>query len=270
MNKLLVDKKSGKDIKINLRDIIIGGKEKIIISGPCAVESYDSMINIAKKLKDLGVHMLRGGVFKPRTSPYDFQGLESGGLEILKCVGKEVDMPVSTEIMDTREVEKALDYIDVIQIGSRNMYNYSLLKEVGKTNKKVLLKRAMSATIEEWLNAAEYIAIEGKSEVILCERGIRTFETYTRNTLDLNCIPVIKEKTNLKIIVDPSHGTGRRELIKPMSNSAIAAGADGLIIEMHPSPDSALSDGDQSVNFDEFKAIYMNSIKLYSYMKNME
>lgn len=239
-------------------------EKPFIIAGPCSVESYELMEKTAVFLKKMGVEYLRGGAFKPRTSPYSFQGLGDIGLEILKGIKQNYNIKIVTELMDTRDLEAIIDVADVIQIGSRNMYNYSLLKEVGKTKKSVLLKRGMSATIEEWLNAAEYIAIEGNSEIILCERGIRTFETYTRNTLDLSCIPVIKQKTNLKVIVDPSHGTGIRELIKPMSLAAISAGADGLMIEMHPTPDSALSDASQSISFEQFEDIYRKIFKLYN------
>ncbi len=235
-----------------------------IIAGPCSVESYELMERTAIFLKGMGIEYMRGGAFKPRTSPYSFQGLGKEGLEILRSIKQKHNIKIVTELMDIRDLEAINDIADVIQIGSRNMYNYSLLKEVGKTKKIILLKRGMSATIEEWLNAAEYIAIEGNSEIILCERGIRTFETYTRNTLDLSCIPVIKQKTNLKVIADPSHGTGIRELVKPMSLAAISAGADGLMIEVHPDPDNAISDASQSVNFEQFEEIYKKVFKLYN------
>lgn len=255
--------------KVLKKDDKITRLEKpLIIAGPCSVESFEIMDETASFLKHIGVEYLRGGAFKPRTSPYSFQGLGDEGLQILKSIKEKHDIKVVSELLDVRDIELVCDVCDVIQIGSRNMYNYSLLREVGKTNKKVLLKRGMSATIEEWLNAAEYIAIEGKCEIILCERGIRTFENYTRNTLDLNCVPIIKQKTNLKVIVDPSHGTGRRELIKSMSYGAIACGADGLMIEMHPKPDEAISDGYQSVNFEEFSKLYHKVIKLYNHVNN--
>lgn len=258
MNKLLVEKNSGSDIKIKIGNKILGEKEKIVFSGPCAVENYENMKDIAVKLKKIGVHALRGGAFKPRTSPYDFQGLEKQGLEILKSVGKETGMIVSTEIMDTRDVEYALDYIDIIQIGSRNMYNYSLLKEVGRTKAPIILKRGMSASIKEWVYAAEYIMREGNENVILCERGIRTFETYTRNTLDLNAVAYIKEKYRLPVIVDPSHGTGLRELVHSMSLAGIMAGADGLIIESHINPEEAISDSRQTINMESMEKILKN------------
>jgi 3-deoxy-7-phosphoheptulonate synthase len=257
-----------KKLKMVLKkDNSISRLEKpIIIAGPCSVENYEVMDKVGSFLKELGVEYIRGGAFKPRTSPYSFQGLGDEGLDILKEIKSKYGLKIVSEIMDVRDIESALDVIDVIQIGSRNMYNYTLLKEVGRTNRKILLKRGFSATMEEWFNAAEYIALEGNSDIILCERGIRTFETYTRNTLDLNCVPVVKQKTSLKIIVDPSHGTGRRELVKPMSLAAIAAGADGLMIEMHPDPDNAISDGYQSVNFDQFKAIYKEALRIYGYI----
>lgn len=235
-----------------------------IIAGPCSVESYELMEQTAIFLNSIGIKYMRGGAFKPRTSPYSFQGLGKEGLEILKEVKQKHNIKIVTELMDIRDLEMICDTADILQIGSRNMFNYSLLKEVGKTNKTILLKRGMAATIEEWLNAAEYIAIEGNSDIILCERGIRTFETYTRNTLDLNCIPAIKQKTNLKVIVDPSHGTGIREFVKPMSLAAIAAGADGLMIEMHPDPENSLSDACQSVNFKQFEDIFRKVMKLYN------
>ncbi|MCY6959646.1 3-deoxy-7-phosphoheptulonate synthase [Clostridium brassicae] len=265
MKNLLSDKESGKPIKVKVGNIIVGGDEKIIISGPCAVESYEDLLSIAKELKKLGVHMLRGGAYKPRTSPYSFQGLEDEGLKIMNEVGKIVDMPLVSEIMDTRDVEKALNYIDVIQIGSRNMYNYSLLKEVGKTNAPILLKRGMSATLEEWIYAAEYIMAEGNLNVILCERGIRTFETYTRNTLDLNSVAVIKQKFRLPVLVDPSHGTGLSELVSPMALTAICAGADGLEIESHICPEKAISDARQTISIKELSKIIEDVNKFTTY-----
>ncbi len=204
--------------------------------------------------------MLRGGAFKPRTSPYSFQGLKFEGLKILKECGDKFNMPIVSEVMDARDLEEAYDYIDMIQIGSRNMYNYTLLKEVGKTKKPILLKRGMSATLNEWIYAAEYIMSEGNMNVVLCERGIRTFESYTRNTLDLNTVAVIKDKYRVPIIVDPSHATGFREYVKPMALASIAAGADGLIIESHINPDNAVSDARQTINVKEMKEI-INKVK---------
>ncbi len=199
--------------------------------------------------------MLRGGAFKPRTSPYSFQGLKFEGLKILKECGKKFNMPIVSEVMDARDLKEAYDYIDMIQIGSRNMYNYTLLREVGKTKKPILLKRGMSATLNEWIYAAEYIMSEGNMNVVLCERGIRTFESYTRNTLDLNTVAVIKDKYRVPIIVDPSHATGLREYVKPMSLASIAGGADGLIIESHINPDNAISDARQTINVKDMKEI---------------
>lgn len=255
MKRLKVENCNGSQIKVKVGNAIIGSSSKVIISGPCSVENYDTMRNIALNLKEAGVSILRGGAFKPRTSPYDFQGLQFEGLNILKEISMEFDMPVVTEIMDTRDIEKACLLTDMIQIGSRNMYNYSLLKEAGKTKLPILLKRGMSATISEWLYAAEYIMAEGNDNVVLCERGIRTFESSTRNTLDLNSIAVIKSKYRLPIIVDPSHGTGRRELVRIMSRGAIAVGADGLMIESHINPDEAISDSRQTVSIEEVKRI---------------
>lgn len=266
MKTLLVDKKSGDNIKIKVRDFVIGDKEKIFISGPCSVENYETMLSIAVELKKIGVNMLRGGAFKPRTSPYDFQGLQHEGLKILRAAADEVNLPVVTEIMDPREIEYSLDYTDMIQVGSRNMYNYSLLKELGTLKIPVLLKRGMSATLSEWLMAAEYMLSLGNDNVVLCERGIRTFESYTRNTLDLNSVAVIKQKYRLPVIVDPSHGTGIRELVPAMSMAAIAAGADGLIIESHINPDSAVSDARQTISMDILKKIVEGSMKLQDVM----
>jgi 3-deoxy-7-phosphoheptulonate synthase len=262
MEKLIGDIKSGSKIKIKIKNVIIGDNKRVIISGPCTIENYDIMLSIGKKLKDIGVDILRGGAFKPRTSPYTFQGLQWEGLKILKSVGEQLNMPVVTEIMDTRDVEKSLDYTNIIQIGSRNMYNYNLLKEVGKTKLPIILKRGMSASISEWIYAAEYIMAEGNLNVILCERGIRTFESYTRNTLDLNSVAVIKQKYRMPIIVDTSHGTGLRELVPNMSLAAVAAGADGIMIESHINPEDSISDARQTVSIDTVKKIKENIEKL--------
>ncbi|MEG2891811.1 MAG: bifunctional 3-deoxy-7-phosphoheptulonate synthase/chorismate mutase [Clostridium sp.] len=243
-------------------------EKPLIIAGPCTVENFEVMDKSAKLLSELGVEYIRGGAFKPRTSPYSFQGLGRDGLDILKEIKEKYSLKIVSEIMDARDVEYALDIVDVIQIGSRNMYNYSLLKEVGKVNNTILLKRGISATLDEWLNAAEYIALEGNEDIIMCERGIRTFETYTRNTLDLSCIPAIQEKTGLKVIIDPSHGTGVRNMIAPMSRASIAAGADGLIIEMHPNPSEAVCDGEQSVDLEQFAKIYSEVTKLYNFVQD--
>lgn len=231
-----------------------------IIAGPCAIESIEQMESIGEFLSKLGIKIIRGGAFKPRTSPDSFQGLGMEGLKILKDIKDFYGLKVVSEIMDPRDVEKAYEYIDIYQIGSRNMQNYSLLTEVGKIDKPVLLKRGMSATLDEWIKASEYIKTEGNENIILCERGIRTFESYTRNTLDLMSVPIIKGKTKYPIIVDPSHGTGRKELMLPATKAALVLGADGAIIEIHPQPDKALSDGNQSLNFDEFE-ILLNEIR---------
>lgn len=256
MKNLLVDKKSGENIEVRVGKVVFGGDNKVLISGPCSVESYEKMHSIASELKAMGIHMLRGGAFKPRTSPYDFQGLQYEGLEILKAVGKEVQLPVITEVMDVRDIEVTLQHADMLQIGSRNMYNYSLLKELGALKTvPVLLKRGISATLSEWLHAAEYVMSAGNPNVVLCERGIRTFENYTRNTLDLNSVAVIKQKYRLPVIVDPSHGTGLRELVPAMSMASLSAGADGLMIESHICPDNAVSDARQTISIETMRDI---------------
>ncbi|HPF21331.1 MAG TPA: 3-deoxy-7-phosphoheptulonate synthase [Syntrophomonas sp.] len=232
---------------IEVGNMKIGGQELAVIAGPCAVENREQMQQAAWAAKDAGAAMIRGGAFKPRTSPYSFQGLEEEGLKLLREAADVTGLPVVTEVIDEHSLHMALDYVDMLQIGARNMQNFRLLKAAGQTDLPVLLKRGMSATIEEWLMAAEYILSEGNQKVILCERGIRTFETYTRNTLDLCAVPVVKRLSHLPIIVDPSHGTGDRQLVGPMSMAAIAAGADGLILEMHPNPAKAVSDGAQSL-----------------------
>lgn len=241
-------------------EICIGDGSFTIIAGPCAIENYEQMEEIARFLKGLGVKILRGGAYKPRTSPKSFQGLGLEGFKILNDIKSKYNFKVISEIMDPRDIEESQDYIDIIQVGSRNMQNFSLLREVGKTDKPVMLKRGMSATIKEWVMAAEYIRMEGNEKIILCERGIRTFEDYTRNTLDLMSIPILKEKTDYPIFVDPSHGTGRRELVLPAAKAAKALEADGIIVEIHPNPDKALSDGFQSLDFEEFKNLY-NKLK---------
>jgi len=232
---------------IEVGDLRIGGQNLVVIAGPCAVESREQIMTAAQAAKNAGANMIRGGAFKPRTSPYSFQGLEEEGLELLKEASLATGLPTVTEVIDDHSLHLARKYVDMLQVGARNMQNFRLLKAVGQTDKPVLLKRGMSATIEEWLMAAEYIMSEGNQKVILCERGIRTFETYTRNTLDLSAVPVVKKLSHLPIIVDPSHGTGDRQLVGPMSMAAIAAGADGLILEMHPNPAKAMSDGAQSL-----------------------
>ncbi|MDK2585130.1 3-deoxy-7-phosphoheptulonate synthase [Romboutsia sedimentorum] len=239
---------------------IIVKEDKLIMAGPCAIESYEQLLETAKFVKSKGANILRGGAYKPRTSPNSFQGLKEEGLEILKAVKKETGLPVITELMDARELDKLCEVADIIQIGSRNMQNFTLLTEVGKQDKPVMLKRGISASISEWIGAAEYIAVGGNQKIIMCERGIRTYNDYTRNTLDLAAVPIIQKETGLPIIVDPSHATGVRYLVKPMSIASLAAGADGIMIEVHPDPVNALSDGMQSLHFDEFEDL-MNSIK---------
>lgn len=248
-------------------ELIIGGDEFTIIAGPCAVESEEQMESIGKFLKGLGVKIIRGGAFKPRTSPKSFQGLGIDGLKILKEIKDEYGFKVISEIMDPRDIEEAYGYIDIYQIGSRNMQNYTLLKEMGKIDKPIMLKRGMSATLDEWIEASEYIRIEGNEKIIFCERGIRTFENYTRNTLDLLSVPILKSKTKYPILVDPSHGTGRRELVLPASKAALVLGADGLLIEVHPQPDKALSDGAQSLDFNEFEKLFKQIINLKKQIK---
>ena len=247
------------EIKYNDKKIVVK-QDKIIMAGPCAIESYEQLLETAKFVKSKGANMLRGGAYKPRTSPDSFQGLKEKGLEILKAVKKETGLPVITELMDARELDKISEVADIIQIGSRNMQNFTLLTEVGKQDKPVMLKRGLCASISEWIGAAEYIAIGGNSKIIMCERGIRTYNDYTRNTLDLAAVPIIHKETGLPVVVDPSHATGVRYLVKPMSIAAFATGADGIMVEVHPDPVNALSDGMQSLHFDEFEDL-MNCIK---------
>ncbi len=243
------------DTTITVRENVIGGKKIHVIAGPCAVENRTMLMSIAEKVKDAGATFIRGGAFKPRTSPYSFQGLGEEGLKYLSDAREKTGLPVVTELMDPRDIEVILKYVDIVQIGARNMQNFRLLLEVGTCNKPVLLKRGLSATIKEWLMAAEYIMSKGNQNVILCERGIRTFETATRNTLDLSAVPVLKELTHLPVVVDPSHGVGKWGLVAPMSKAAIAVGADGLLIEVHTNPEEALSDGEQSLTPDAFKKL---------------
>jgi 3-deoxy-7-phosphoheptulonate synthase len=254
---------------VKVRDVEIGGKDLALIAGPCTVENEEQMMETAKAVKASGANMLRGGAFKPRTSPYAFQGLGLKGLKILEKTGKQTGLPIVSEVLDTKDVSWVCEYVDVLQIGARNMQNFSLLKEVGKTGKPVLLKRGMFSTFSEWLNCAEYILNEGNPNVILCERGIRSFETYTRNTLDLSAVPVMKELTHLPIIIDPSHGTGRRSLIESMSLAAVAAGADGLIIEVHYKPEEATSDKDQTLSPTQFDQLAIKARKLYGFMTEL-
>ncbi|HDN79034.1 MAG TPA: 3-deoxy-7-phosphoheptulonate synthase [Chloroflexi bacterium] len=240
------------DTVISLNGLRIGDRKVVVMAGPCAVESREQLLQTARAVKAAGAHILRGGAFKPRTSPYSFQGLGLRGLELLAEAKAETGLPVVTEVMSPQEVPLVARYADILQIGTRNMQNYRLLEAVGQTSKPVLLKRGLMSTIEELLMAAEYILIQGNHKVMLCERGIRTFETYTRNTLDLSAVPLLKQLTHLPVIVDPSHGTGKWELVGPMAKAAIAAGSDGLLIEVHPRPEEALSDGGQSLKPDKF------------------
>jgi 3-deoxy-7-phosphoheptulonate synthase len=251
--KLVSRKRVPEGSVIDVSGIQIGGPEIIIIAGPCSVESKEQLYSTATAVKELGAHILRGGAYKPRTSPYSFQGLQDEGLELLSWIRDEINIPVVTEIMDPRKLELVCEHADILQVGSRNMHNISLLNEVGKTRKPVLLKRGMSATIEEFLFAAEYIFKQGNDQIILCERGIRTFEPSTRFTLDIGAIPMLKRLSHLPVIVDPSHGTGHWWMVPPLAKAAIAAGADGLIIEVHYDPPKALCDGGQSLHPEKFK-----------------
>ncbi|WP_195939494.1 3-deoxy-7-phosphoheptulonate synthase [Romboutsia sp. 1001713B170131_170501_G6] len=261
MKKNLFDDNIRIDINTDENSKLIVKENKLVMAGPCAIESYEQLLETAKFVKSKGANILRGGAYKPRTSPNSFQGLKEEGLEILKAVKKETGMPVITELMDARELDKLYEVADIIQIGSRNMQNFSLLTEVGKQDKPVMLKRGLSSTISEWIGAAEYIAIGGNQKIIMCERGIRTYNDYTRNTLDLAAVPIIQKETGLPVVVDPSHATGVRYLVKPMSIASLAAGADGIMVEVHPDPINALSDGMQSLHFNEFEDL-MNSINL--------
>jgi 3-deoxy-7-phosphoheptulonate synthase len=240
------------DTIISVGGVKIGGPGFVVIAGPCAVESREQIYQCARYVKECGGQLLRGGCFKPRTSPYSFQGLGFEGLKMLADAGKEYDLPVVTEVISPADVEEVARYADVLQIGARNMQNFSLLSEVGRTKRPILLKRGMMSTMEEFLNAAEYILDGGNHQVILCERGIRTFETATRNTLDLGSIPILKRLTHLPIFVDPSHAAGKRDLVIPLALAAHAVGPHGLIVEIHPEPAKALSDGPQSLHFFEF------------------
>lgn len=251
-SKELKQEKSVVDIG---RGVAVGGKKLAVFAGPCAIESEEQFLKVARLVKESGANVLRGGAFKPRTSPYAFGGLEEEGLRIMRLAGDELNMPICTEVMDTRDVELVAKYAEVIQIGARNMQNFKLLREVGKCGKPVLLKRGLASTIEEWLMAAEYIMSEGDSDVILCERGIRTYETSTRNTFDVSAIPVTQELTHLPIIADPSHAAGTYKYVPALAKSAIAAGADGLMIEVHDCPERASSDGPQSLKPEKFDTL---------------
>ena len=240
------------DTIVDINGVKIGGKKIAVIAGPCSVETEEQIIGIAKEVKELGAGLLRGGAFKPRTSPYAFQGLKYEGLELLKKARQNTGLPIVTELMSPYDIETFVENVDVIQVGARNMQNFDLLKELGKTNKPILLKRGLSATIEEWLMSAEYIMAGGNENVILCERGIRTFENYTRNTLDLSAVPAVKKLSHLPVVIDPSHATGKYWMVEPLAKAAVAVGADGLIIEVHNDPAHALCDGPQSIKPERF------------------
>ena len=248
------------DFIIDVNGIKIGGEKPVLIGGPCSVENYDQIYMTAKGLKESGVNILRGGAFKPRTSPYSFQGLEEDALKMLRAVADEFNMAVITEVLDTKNAELVEKYSDILQIGTRNMFNYSLLKEIGKADKPVFLKRGFMATIDEFILAAEYIHVAGNHQIILCERGIRTFETQTRNTLDISSVPILKKETPLPVIVDISHALGRKDIIRPIAHAALAAGADGLMFESHYNPSIALSDSEQQLNL-------METEELIGYLK---
>lgn len=249
------------DTTFDVNGVIVGGNEVIVMAGPCSVESEEQMDASAAIVAAQGATFLRGGAFKPRSSPYSFQGLGEEGLRIMRDAADRYGLNVITEVMEVAHIPLILEYSDVLQIGARNMQNFSLLKELGKVDKPIFLKRGLSATVEEWLMSAEYVMAHGNPRIILCERGIRTFETYTRNTLDLSAVPVVKKVSHLPIFVDPSHGTGIRNKVTPMARAAVAAGADGLMVEIHPNPPAAKSDGPQSLYFDQF-ADMMRQVRL--------
>ncbi|HHW07129.1 MAG TPA: 3-deoxy-7-phosphoheptulonate synthase [Clostridia bacterium] len=264
-------KRVGRELKpdktlVRVGNVTIGGDEVVVIAGPCAVESLDQMLEAAQAVKAAGAHILRGGAFKPRTSPYAFQGLEEQGLEYLVEARRVTGLPIVTEAVDPRDVELVAEHADMIQIGARNMQNFRLLKEVGMTGKPVLLKRGLAATIEEWLMAAEYIMDAGSDQIVLCERGIRTYETSTRNTVDLSAVPVVQQNSHLPVIVDPSHGTGIWKLVTPMARAAVAVGADGVMVEVHPDPATALCDGPQSLNLENFALLMAEINKIAAAM----
>ncbi|MFJ7665539.1 bifunctional 3-deoxy-7-phosphoheptulonate synthase/chorismate mutase [Lysinibacillus sp. NPDC097195] len=266
--ELLVSrKKKSEDTVININGELIGQGKPSFVFGPCAVESYEQVAAVAASIKAKGEKLIRGGAYKPRTSPYDFQGLGLEGLKILKRVSEEYGLGVITEIVTPGHLEEALDYIDVIQIGARNMQNFELLKAAGATNKPVLLKRGLAATIDEFIHAAEYIMSKGNENIILCERGIRTYEKATRNTLDISAVPILKQETHLPVFVDVTHSTGRRDLLLPCAKAAIAIGADGVMAEVHPDPSVALSDSQQQMDIPTFDAFYET---LQKFMKNYE
>lgn len=250
--KLVSREHKAEDTVIRLGDVTVGGSAKIFMAGPCAVESREQLLTTARLVRQGGAQILRGGAFKPRTSPYDFQGLAEKGLEYMAEARELTGLKIVTEVLEPDAVPLVAQYADILQVGARNMQNFSLLKAVGRVRRPVLLKRGLAATLEEWLQAAEYIMHEGNQQVIFCERGIRTFTTHTRNTLDMSVVPALRQVSHLPVIVDPSHGTGRRDLVAPMALSALAAGANGLMLEMHPTPETALCDGPQSLHPQEY------------------
>jgi len=253
--KLALKREDVGSTKVKVRDVLVGGEKIVVIAGPCSVESREQLLSVARSVKASGASMLRGGAFKPRTLPYSFQGLGLDGLKLLAEARDETGLPVVTEVMAPEDVVVVEEYADVLQIGARNMQNFPLLKRVGEASRPVMLKRGISATIEEWLSSAEYVLAEGNEDVIMCERGIRTFEKLTRFTLDLTAVPLLKELSHLPVIVDPSHGTGVRALVMPMAKASVAAGADGLLVEVHPRPEEAKSDGEQSLRPNEFQSL---------------
>jgi 3-deoxy-7-phosphoheptulonate synthase / chorismate mutase len=263
---LVSRKKKADDTIININGELIGDGKPHFVFGPCAVESYEQTAIVAKAVKEKGLKLLRGGAFKPRTSPYDFQGLGLEGLKILKRVADEYNLAVISEIVDPADIETACEYLDVIQIGARNMQNFALLKAAGSVNKPVLLKRGLAATIEEFIYAAEYIMAQGNGQIILCERGIRTYEKATRNTLDISAVPILKQETHLPVLVDVTHSTGRRDLLLPAAKAALAIGADGVMAEVHPDPAVALSDAAQQMNLEQFNH-FMNEIGSFTYAR---
>lgn len=263
---LVSRKKRSEDTVIEVRGVRIGGGEPVVIAGPCAVETREQMDTVAAGLKRQGIALLRGGAYKPRTSPYDFQGLGKKGLELIREAADKYGMAVVSEIVTPSDIEMSLDYVDIIQIGARNMQNFELLKEAGGVRKPVLLKRGMSATIEEFLFAAEYIVSRGNEQVILCERGIRTYEKATRNTLDISAVPILKQESHLPVVVDITHSTGRKDIMFPIAKAALAVGADALIVEVHPEPSVALSDAKQQLNLPQF-ADLMERLRASGYLK---
>ncbi|WP_096152925.1 MULTISPECIES: bifunctional 3-deoxy-7-phosphoheptulonate synthase/chorismate mutase [Bacillus] len=264
---LVSRKRKPEDTIVNIKGVKVGDGNQHFIVGPCAVESYEQVAQVAQAAKAQGLTLLRGGAFKPRTSPYDFQGLGLEGLKILKQVGDEFNMAVISEIVNPADIEMALDYVDVIQIGARNMQNFELLKAAGAVRKPVLLKRGLAATIDEFVNAAEYIIAQGNDQIILCERGIRTYERATRNTLDISAVPILKKETHLPVFVDVTHSTGRRDLLLPAAKAALAIGADGVMAEVHPDPAVALSDSAQQMDIDQFNEFITELRSHYAYKK---